>query len=106
VLELQFGEILTKTTVQTADNSYLLVTAYLPKCRSSNYLSHAIAATSLPTAEGIHYLWHADEGRHIGVRQILVANLPDERSVMDAIMTTADLAGAWFSANRRSKPRE
>ena len=104
VLELQLGEILTRTSVQTVDRNYLLITAFLPKCRRSHYISQANAATSLLAAEGVEYLWHADEGRHIGVRRVPITDLPDERSVMDAILTTADQAAAWFSSRRGSKP--
>lgn len=103
VLELQLGEILTRTTIQTADRSYLLITAIMPKCRRSHYLLQASAETSLEDEEDIHYLWHADEGRHIGVRRIPIAKLPDERSVMGAILTMADETGAWFSERRGSK---
>jgi hypothetical protein len=104
VLELQLGEILTRTTVQTSDRNYLLITAYMPKCQHSYYISQSDEATSLQAAEGIEYLWHADEGRHIGVRRILITDLPDERSVMDTILTTSDQAAAWFSSRRDSKP--
>ena len=105
VLELQFGDILTKTTVQTAERHYLVITAYMPQSRP-HYTSQATAMTSLQdTEEDIHYLWHADEGRYVGIRRIPVTNFPDEPSVMDAIMTTSDQASAWFSANRSSKPR-
>lgn len=103
VLELQLGEILTKTTVQTVDGNYLLITAYMPKCRRSLYVSQANAGASLQAEEGIEYLWHADEGRHIGVRRVPIGQLPDERSVMDAILTTSDQAAAWFSSRRDGK---
>jgi hypothetical protein len=103
VLELQLGEILTRTTVQAADRNYLLITAFMPQCRRSHYVSQANPASSLQEAEGIEYLWHADEGRHIGVRKVPITDLPDERSVMDAILTTSDQAAAWFSARRGNK---
>jgi hypothetical protein len=104
VLELQFGEILTTTTIQTDDGNCLLITALLPKCRPSPYLSQAAASHFLQNADDIHYLWHADEGRYIGLRRIQISGLNDERSVMDAIMATADQAANWFSTRRGGKP--
>lgn len=104
VLELQLGEILTRTAVQTIDRNYLLITAYMPKCRRSHYVSQVNAAAFSRSEGGIEYLWHVDEGRHIGVRKVPVTELSDERSVMDAILTTSDQAAAWFSSRRGGKP--
>ena len=103
VLELQLGEILTRTAVQTMDRNYLLITAYMPKCRRSHYVSQVSAGASAQAEGCIEYLWHGDEGRHIGVRKVPVTELSDERSVMDAILTTSDQAAAWFSLRRGSK---
>lgn len=103
VLELQLGEILTRTTVLMADQNYLLITAYMPRCDFPYYISQSNEAISLQAADGIEYMWHADEGRHIAVRRICAADLPDERSVMDAIATTSELAAAWFASRRDSK---
>jgi hypothetical protein len=103
VLELQLGDILTRTTVQSDDGYYLLITAFLPKCRNAGYIAQASAAVSKQAEQGIEYLWHADEGRHMGVRRVALADLPDERSVMDAILTTSDQAAAWFSELQPSK---
>lgn len=104
VLELQLGEILTRTAVQTIDRNYLLITAYMPKCRRSHYVSQVNSAAFSRSEGGIEYLWHVDEGRHIGVRKVPVTELSDERSVMDAILTTSDQAAAWFSSRRGGKP--
>jgi hypothetical protein len=103
VLELQLGEILTRTTVLIEDQNYLLITAHMPKCDRSYYISQSNEATSLQAAEGIEYMWHADEGRHIAVRRVPAADLADERSVMDAIVTTSDQAAAWFNSRRDKK---
>lgn len=103
VLELQFGEILTKSTVQTVAPNYLLITAFMPQCSRSHHISQVAMGASAQAAEDIEYLWHADEGRHIGIRRIQIAKLPDERSVMDAILTTSDQVAAWFSSKRGSK---
>jgi hypothetical protein len=49
----------------------------------------------------MEFLWDADDGRHIGLRLVPIASLPDERSVMDAIVETSDMAAAWMTARRR-----
>lgn len=100
VLELQLGDILTRTTVQAADGNYLLITALLPKRRGTAYAAQASEAVAEQAAQGIEYLWHADEGRHIGVRRVPLAQLADERSLMDAILATSDQAAAWFASSR------
>ena len=100
VLELQLGDILTRTTVQAADGDYLLITALLPKRRGSAYAAQASEALAEQAAQGMEYLWHADEGRHIGVRRVPLAQLTDERSLMDAILATSDQAAAWFAVRR------
>ena len=97
VLELQFGDILTRTTVQSSGGNYLLITARLPRCDDTGYVAQQ-------EEQGMEYLWHADEGCHIAVRRVPVAELPDERSVMDAILATSDQAAAWFASRRGGKP--
>lgn len=100
ILELQFGEILTKTSIQSDEKNYLLIMAFLPKCRRSQFMPRS----GDTHAQGdLEFFWHADEGRHIGVRRIPVAELEDERSVMDAILSTSEQASAWFSSTRSGK---
>nr|WP_229262922.1 hypothetical protein [Duganella radicis] len=96
VLELQLGEVLTRTTVQVADGHHLLITAVLPRDEDAG---QALQAGAAAEAE-IEYLWHADEGRHIGLRRVALATLADERGLMDAILETADLAAAWLERRR------
>lgn len=103
VLELQFGEILTKTSVQTNGRNYLVITAFLPKCRRSHYMPLPRPESSGVPTGAMEFLWHADEGRYMGVRKVPITDLPDERSVMDAILATSDQAAAWFSSIRVSK---
>lgn len=110
VLELQFGDILTTTSLSTADGAACLsITALLPRQAQadSSLLSSAQSAVPSGVAPGCEFLWHADEGRHVVVRKIPIAELPDERSVMDAIMDTSDQAAAWFSVigGDMSRPR-
>lgn len=93
VLELQLDDITTRTTVQAADGNFLLISALLPKSSGAGYSTEPGAQAT----HNIEYLWHADEGRYIGVRKVPIAHLPDERSVMDAILTTSDRAAAWFA---------
>jgi hypothetical protein len=49
----------------------------------------------------MEFLWDADEGRYMGLRMVPIGSLPDERSVMDAILATSDLALDWLMARRR-----
>ncbi|WP_211474769.1 hypothetical protein [Collimonas humicola] len=101
LLELQFGDVLTVTSLSTAHGAACLeVTAFLPRQQQAGYFPQS----SLPAAAGpaagsdCEFLWHADEGRYVAVRKIALADLPDERSVMDAIMDTSDLAVMWLVA--------
>ena len=103
VLELQFGDVLTKTAVQTDDGSCLLVMAFLPKCRHSPFTPRQTVSLSTPARGMLEIFWHAEEGRYVGMRRIALDDLPDERSVMDAILATAEDAAAWFSSTRRDR---
>lgn len=93
-LELLIGDILTRTSVEPAGQDlYLCVTGLLPPCQVQTSPS-AILASTLDQGErsGFELLWHADHGRYIVVRKIALRQLTDERSVMDEILNTADLA--------------
>jgi hypothetical protein len=93
VLELQFGDILTRTALHTLDKNYLVVTAMLPKFGAGPYPA--------PPGRDMEFLWHADEGRYIGLRLVPIGSLRDARSVMDAILAASDQASAWMTARRR-----
>ena len=93
VLELQFGDILTRTALHALGQSYLVITAMLPTCGDGGYRA--------PHGQDMEFLWDADEGRYIGLRMVPIGSLPDERSVMDAILATSDMASAWLTAQRR-----
>jgi hypothetical protein len=103
VLELKLDDIVTRTTVQAADGNFLLISALLPKSRRAGYAPQSSEELSMRATQGIEYLWHAEAGRYIGVRKVPIANLPDERSVMDAILTTSDRAAAWFASRGAGK---
>lgn len=103
VLELQFGDVLTRTSVQIAEFSWLVTMAFLPKCGDSQFMPQAAMVLSLPVGGNLELFWHADEGRYVGIRRTLVSELPDERSVMDAILATAEDAAAWFVARKLGK---
>jgi len=102
VLELQFGNILTTTSLSTPhDNACLSITAFLPRQESTNPQLLSFHQTQDSSKNNMlgdwECLWHADEGRHVIVRKIPIAVLVDERSVMDAIADTSDQAAAWFA---------
>lgn len=94
VLELQFGDILTRTALHALDKDYLVITAMLPKFGAGPYPA--------PPGRDMEFLWHADEGRYIGLRMVPIRSLRDARSVMDAILAASDQASAWMTARRRS----
>lgn len=98
MLELQLGEILTRTTLPAPDGADLLISALLPPCGDAGYSAQSSEEIATQAALGIEFLWHVDAGRYIGVRKVPIAKLPDERSVLDAILTTSDQAAAWFAA--------
>lgn len=98
VLELLLGDIFTSTSIEPeGQDLYLCVTGLLPPGVAppcTTYALAALLAAALDEAEraGCELLWHADQGRCILVRKISLHTLADERSVMDAILDTADLA--------------
>jgi len=93
-LELFIGDILTCTSVEPeGQDLYLCVTALLPSCGAG--LPEAPILSMLGDdgdRAGFELLWHADRGCYIVVRKIALRKLTDERSVMDEILNTADLA--------------
>lgn len=93
VLELRFGDILTRTALHARDKNYLVVTAMLPPCGDGGYPP--------PHVRDMEILWDADDGRYIGLRMVPIGALPDECSVMDAILATSDMASDWMAARRR-----
>ena len=100
VLELQFGDILTRTALHALDRNVLLITAILPTCSDRGPVCVPAGAYPAPRGQDMEFLWHADEGRYVGLRMVPVVSLPDERSVMDAILETADEASAWMEERR------
>lgn len=89
VLELLIGDILTRASVEPAGlDLYLCVTGLLPPCDGGLPLS----ALADRRHAGFELLWHADHGRYVVVRKIPLRSLTDERSVMDELLNTADLA--------------
>jgi len=75
------------------------VTASLPKCQPAHCQPlPATLALAPERLESVDVLWHADEGRYIVVRRISVRDFCDDRSVMDAILDTADIAANYYAA--------
>ncbi|WP_136416927.1 MULTISPECIES: hypothetical protein [Oxalobacteraceae] len=95
VLELRFGDVLTLSSV-IADTAApgLGITAFLPRRSQPDYgsMTSAQSAMQLSFAGETELLWHAEEGRYVLTRKILLTDFPDERSVLDAILDTADKA--------------
>jgi hypothetical protein len=100
VLELQIGDIFTRSAIAPEmPERCLAITALLPKCEQPHYLPRLF---SPPGAEKwpacAEFLWHADEGCYIVVHKVPVVELTDERSIMDSILLTADIARDYFAA--------
>ncbi|MGW8393197.1 hypothetical protein [Pseudoduganella sp. HUAS MS19] len=101
VLELQFGLVLTRTAVDAASGGgCLTISARLPALGQDGYAPQAGDSRF----DGLDCMWHADEGCHIAMRRIALARLGDERSVMDAILETADMAQAWHASMALDRP--
>ncbi|WEF32215.1 hypothetical protein [Pseudoduganella chitinolytica] len=96
VLELMVGEIVTFASV-ASDAACLTVTARLPPCGPAGYLPAGAALQQRLGQDGIDCRWHADEGCYVAVRTVPLATLRDERSLMDAILDTADAARDWHA---------
>lgn len=96
VLELMVGEIVTFAAVDSAA-ACLTVTAHLPPCEQAGYLPAAAALQDRLGQHGIECRWHADEGCYVAVRSVPLSALRDERSLMDAILDTADAARDWHA---------
>ena len=93
VLELQFGDVLTRTALHALDRQYLVVTALLPPCGDGGCPVPA-------RMDDMEFLQDADEGRYVGLRLVPIGSLPDERSVLDAILATSDMAADWLAGRR------
>lgn len=101
VLELQFGDVLTRTSLSlSGDVPCLSIVALLPQDDRLNYLSRLTRplVSSNASSHETELLWHADEGRYVVTCSIPTVELPDDRSVLDAILDTSDQARAWFAA--------
>lgn len=107
-LELQFGDIATRTTL-LADNDmhYLIIIAQLPRSRRSirEPRAHAASDDAISAPFDLELVWHADKGCYMALRQMPIGDFTDEASVLDAILDTADRSRAWYIAalRRRSK---
>lgn len=100
VLELQFGGILTVTSLSTWNGiACLSIAALLPVDEKIDFFLQAsvLASASFCAVPDCEFLWQADENRCVVLCKIAISDLPDERSVMDAIMDTSDHAERWFS---------
>ncbi|QGZ42125.1 hypothetical protein IP92_05480 [Pseudoduganella flava] len=100
VLELQVGDIVTRTCVDSqagaAGGAQLTVCAQLPPGLPAD--------GTVQAPYGIEGMWHADEGCHVALRRIPLAGLRSERALMDAVLETADAAQAWQAALEGRRP--
>jgi hypothetical protein len=107
VLELQFGEVLTRTTLSVKRGIQCLsVVAELPRTEKLNYLSppSRLLDSSLVSDSETELLWHADEGRYAVVSNTPISEIAEDVSVLDTILDTSEQARAWFSVVRACAP--
>ena len=100
VLELQFGDVRTFTTVLSkAEVPVLFITAFLPRDErlfySELFLSNA--ALGMEKMQDTACMWHVDEGGYAMIRKVPLRLLHNEPSVFDAILDTADQAEQWYA---------
>jgi len=100
VIELYFGEIRTMTSASQGPPAHLTIIALLPRIDGTNYGPQSRTLISGPQLDfdDSELIWHADDGRFVLIRSVLLAKLPDERSVMDAILEASDRASAFLLA--------
>lgn len=95
VIEFQFGDIVTMTSLLRVGNrGYLSITALLPRLPDDLPQSTSQLTTSTVTENTHGILWHADKGCYVITRKLPVSSFADERAVLDAIADTADDATA------------
>lgn len=98
ILELQFGDIVTVTTLSQTDHApHLVIAVLLPRTPMPQFCDSYDAHWG-------DLLWDADEGRHVVLRSLALSALPDERSVLDAIMDSKDAASGWLRRLGRPDP--
>ena len=104
VLELQLGGILTRTAVHAGGGGWLVITAQATG--DGPAAPDAPPPDALETGERgeLEMLWDADQGGLMAVRRVALRDLPDEHSLMDAILVTADLAAARLCGREGAGP--
>ena len=99
VLELQFGDIRTRTTISLkAEAPAMSITALLPRDERLVYSESSLSDATLGEQQMMDTacLWHADEGRYAMARNVPLRQLQQEWDVFDAILDTADQAEQWY----------
>ncbi|MET3133318.1 hypothetical protein AAKU55_003608 [Oxalobacteraceae bacterium GrIS 1.11] len=94
VLELQFDEVVTKTSLHVGQAApFLCIAVYLPRRTLAPSVTPSLAGTIF--ADKSELLWDAGDGRYVILHKIGIDCLPDERSLFDAILDAKDRAVAW-----------
>jgi hypothetical protein len=87
VLELQFGDVVTRTTLAVNDGiPCLSVVAELPRTEHIGQPPQSSRPLPAPTIarQRTELLWHADAGRYVVVSTTPIAALPEETSVLSS----------------------
>ncbi len=96
VLRLQFGDVDTVTSLAGSPQPFLCIAVHLPR-RPGDVPAPPPGARP---DDDCTFLWDAGEGRYMMLRKVGIAQLPDERSVFDAILEAKDRACGWFASAR------
>jgi hypothetical protein len=99
VLELQFGDVVTRTTLAVNDGVQCLsVVAELPMTKHIGQPPQSSRPLpSSTTQQRTEVMWHAGAGRYIIVSTTPISELPKDTSVLDTILDTSEYARAWYS---------
>lgn len=108
MLELQFGDIVTSTTLLANDDMQcLVIIAQLPRS------GHSIRSrgcqpswsSSLSPPLELELAWHADKGCYLALKQMAISEFTDEASVLDDILDTADRSRNWYISALRQQSK-
>ena len=97
ILTMEFDSIVTLSRVapdERGGQALLTVSALLPP--AAHPPAPALTLADDVIGPGSALLWDHNGQRHVIVRWTPAAALADERSLLDTIMATGDLARAWY----------
>lgn len=100
ILELQFDDIFTSAWFpEDSALQCMCIAVLLPRHTQSSCLPIGCALPLIPKPplKKDALLWHADEGCYVIMFHVPIADLSDERSMLDAMLDAAEQAKAWHA---------